>query len=501
MKGTVKRKVLTSGRLSGGVKVQPVRRKGTDDPGAAGRPELSYSLYSTDSEDQVITLHKGLDRCAALLNGILEAEAVDRPQTVKDGSAKPRSTSSVGKKTTKKQIPKKDQKPHSGPGRPRPRPGPHQSSPAPHTGVKLHLSKKQRHDLQLSKSQISEPRPPPTSPTSLPQAPPTPQGAVGPSDRHQDECGRPTELCETAHGGGQVDAVETDRKLETVQRLMDELRALIGRDSIVETLLDHLELAVSASNHELQLHNHDKQTHRNAMLLREQLKTMDLDKEQRTQNLQESNVTVLRDELAAARCELHRLRDDVTELRKDLKDTQNRLTDRETDNRLLRTELDRTRKHLQDSVHHQSQLSMLVQQRQEEVEKLQRVLHLHQWGPTGPPQDRIHQYLMSLGQQDPAHPEEEVGVATETDGQKAEDKRTDSASLRRSSRPDHVDQSHGEKRRSVSECDVESVTYDWSVRSESTFDTRAETAFRDGLAALDASIASLQKTIQMDLVR
>lgn len=299
-----------------------------------------------------------------------------------------------------------------------------------------------------------------------------------------------------------MDAAETDQKLKTVQQLMDELRALIGRDSVVETLLDHLELAVCASNHEPPLHNHDAQTHRNVMVLTEQLKT-DLDKKQKTQNLQESNVSLLQDELAAAQCELHRLRDDVTELRRDLKDAQNRLTDRETDNQLLKTELDRTRKRLQDSVDHQSQLSTLVQQRQEEVEKLQRVLHLHRWGPTGPPQDRVHQYLMSLGQQDPAHPEEEeeVGVATETDGRKAEDKRTDTASLRQSSRPGHVDQSHGEKRRSVSECDVESVTYDWSVRSESTFDTRAETAFRDGLAALDASIASLQKTIQMDLVR
>lgn len=504
MKGTVKRKVLTSGRLSGGVKVQPVRRKGTDLPGAAGRPEPSYSLYSTDSEDQVITLHKGLDRCAALLNGILEAEAVDRPQRMKDGSAKPRSTTSVGKKTTKKQIPKKDQNTHSGPGRPRPRPAPHQSSPAPHTGVKLHPSKKQHHDLRSTKNQTSEPRPPPTGPTSLPQAPPTPQLAAGPSDQHQDECGRPTELCETVHDGGQVDAAETDRKLKTVQRLMDELRALIGRDSVVETLLDHLELAVSASNHDLPQHdnNHHAQTHRNVMLLREQLKR-DFDKEQKTQNLQEPNVSVLRDELAAAQCELHRLRDDVTELRKDLKDTQGRLTDRETDNQLLKTELDRTRKHLQDSVDQQSQLSALVQQRQEEVEKLQRALHLHQWGPTGPPQDRIHQYLMSLDQQDPAHleEEEEVGVAIETDGQKVEDKRTDAASLRWSSRPGHADQSHDEQRRSVSECDAESVTCDWSVRSESTFDTRAEAAFRDGLAALDASIASLQKTIQIDLVR
>ncbi|KAJ8282393.1 hypothetical protein COCON_G00049120 [Conger conger] len=39
--------------------------------------DAGYSLYSTDSEDQVTTIHKGLDRCAALLNGILQMEKTD----------------------------------------------------------------------------------------------------------------------------------------------------------------------------------------------------------------------------------------------------------------------------------------------------------------------------------------------------------------------------------------------------------------------------------------
>lgn len=462
MKGTTRRKVLTSGRLSGGVRGQPVRRKVTDVPEAAEHPEPTYSLYSTESEEQVRTLHQGLDRCAALLNGILQAEAVDRPQTLKDAATKPKPSTSAGKKSTKKQGPKKDQNLHRGPGRPRPR----QPSPAPHTGVKPDLSKKKQQDLQSAKSKTPEPRPLTASPTSLAQALPTPQSAVGPSDRHQDG----------------------DGKLETVQRLMDELRTLIGRDSVVETLLDRLELAVTASNGELQMHNHDAQPLRNvtAMLLKEELKK-DLDKEE-TQNLPESTVSVLQDQLAAAQRELQQLRDDVAELQKDLKDTQTRLTDRETDNQLLTTELDRARTRLQDSVVHQSQLSTLAQQRLEEVEKLQRVLLLHRRPTTAPPQDRIHHYLMSLRHQDPAHPEEEeVGVATETNGQEPH--------------PGHVDRSHHEKRRSASEGDFESVTCDRTVGSESTFDTRAEVAFRDGLAALDASIASLQKTIQMDLVR
>ncbi|NWY00561.1 CCD14 protein, partial [Nothoprocta ornata] len=36
--------------------------------------ESGYSLYSTDSEDQVDTIHNGLDRCAALLQNILQNE-------------------------------------------------------------------------------------------------------------------------------------------------------------------------------------------------------------------------------------------------------------------------------------------------------------------------------------------------------------------------------------------------------------------------------------------
>ncbi|KAF7647506.1 hypothetical protein LDENG_00171520, partial [Lucifuga dentata] len=91
MKGTAKRKVVTSGRLTGGVKGQPARRRVT--PNAAAVSEPAFSLYSTDSEDQVTTLHKGLDRCAALLSGILQAERAE---------AKPRSSVFLGMKISKK---------------------------------------------------------------------------------------------------------------------------------------------------------------------------------------------------------------------------------------------------------------------------------------------------------------------------------------------------------------------------------------------------------------
>ncbi|XP_041699257.2 coiled-coil domain-containing protein 14-like [Coregonus clupeaformis] len=53
----------------------------------------------------------------------------------------------------------------------------------------------------------------------------------------------------------------------------------------------------------------------------------------------------------------------------------------------------------------------------------------------------------------------------------------------------------------LSLCEVRSLASDWSAGSSSTFDTRDEQEFRNGLAALDASIASLQKTIKQDLKR
>ncbi|KAK7154918.1 hypothetical protein R3I93_009766 [Phoxinus phoxinus] len=73
--GVSRPKVVSSGRLTGSGRGQILKKR------FAGRcvPPLepAYSLYSTDSEDQVTTIHKGLDRCAALLNGILQAEQAE----------------------------------------------------------------------------------------------------------------------------------------------------------------------------------------------------------------------------------------------------------------------------------------------------------------------------------------------------------------------------------------------------------------------------------------
>lgn len=54
---------------------------------------------------------------------------------------------------------------------------------------------------------------------------------------------------------------------------------------------------------------------------------------------------------------------------------------------------------------------------------------------------------------------------------------------------------------SFSSCDIKSLASDWSGNSWSTFNTRDEQDFRNGLAALDASIASLQRTLKADLKR
>ncbi|XP_056314946.1 coiled-coil domain-containing protein 14 isoform X2 [Danio aesculapii] len=82
--GISRLKVVSSGRLTASGRGQIHKKKVA---GTCVSPlEPGYSLYSTDSEDQVTTIHKGLDRCAALLNGILQAEQTEskpKPQGTK----------------------------------------------------------------------------------------------------------------------------------------------------------------------------------------------------------------------------------------------------------------------------------------------------------------------------------------------------------------------------------------------------------------------------------
>ncbi|XP_010179805.1 PREDICTED: coiled-coil domain-containing protein 14 [Mesitornis unicolor] len=68
-------KVLSSGRLTGAAKLTNGTKQFSLRKGCHSDVESGYSLYSTDSNKQVGTIHNGLDRCAALLKNILQNEA------------------------------------------------------------------------------------------------------------------------------------------------------------------------------------------------------------------------------------------------------------------------------------------------------------------------------------------------------------------------------------------------------------------------------------------
>ncbi|KFZ52565.1 Coiled-coil domain-containing protein 14, partial [Podiceps cristatus] len=70
--------VLSSGRLTGAAKLTNGRKQLGLRKGCHSDVESGYSLYSTDSDDQVDTIHNGLDHCAALLKSILQNEATGR---------------------------------------------------------------------------------------------------------------------------------------------------------------------------------------------------------------------------------------------------------------------------------------------------------------------------------------------------------------------------------------------------------------------------------------
>ncbi|XP_034402898.1 RNA-binding protein 33 [Cyclopterus lumpus] len=335
---------------------------------------------------------------------------------------------------------------------------------------------------------------------------------------------------------GQVDEVpqdlhsraETDVKGKTVQSLLGELKALIaGQGSVAERLLSHLEQMVSSTlmcrgssniwtEPELSLHSQNTQLCRRVRILNQQLKQKGrADTHQNPEML----VFTLQEELGAAQSRLQDLQEDHAELRKALED-------REAKNALIQTDLEATRSRLLDSEREKSELASLAQQRLEDLGNLNRVLqghdssnrppvvdgsdtqqHLNQHRPglAEPPTDRITQFLMSLGPLQPPSTElvcvaAERGPASQPGVRPVDSTRP---------QPAHLDPSHGlqevrsraTERRRLSRCDVDSVWSDCSTRSGSSFDTRDEVAFRDGLAALDASIASLQKTIQLDLGR
>ncbi|XP_033018768.1 coiled-coil domain-containing protein 14 isoform X1 [Lacerta agilis] len=73
--GSVRHKVLSSGRLAGSAKLTSGGKQNALRKVARPDADFGYSLYSTDSEDQVATIHHGLDRCASLLKDILQNES------------------------------------------------------------------------------------------------------------------------------------------------------------------------------------------------------------------------------------------------------------------------------------------------------------------------------------------------------------------------------------------------------------------------------------------
>lgn len=141
----------------------------------------------------------------------------------------------------------------------------------------------------------------------------------------------------------------------------------------------------------------------------------------------------------------------------------------------------------------------------------------HRKHPAGPPADHITHYLLSLDQLDPAEQAERAHTAEQmrnvspladvTSHQADKPAEASNPNLNQLCCLDKIQpcgqwtrgERGGLRDLTLSHCDVELVRSEWSMTSESTFNTRDEAAFRDGLAALDARIASLQKTVQLEL--
>lgn len=127
--------------------------------------------------------------------------------------------------------------------------------------------------------------------------------------------------------------------------------------------------------------------------------------------------------------------------------------------------------------------------------------HQHAADPTEEATERITYYLMSM-----RPPEATAKDRTPQSGQTAAQQGAQPAEnpARRSPRLDleagvHKDLPFGPMSTcTMSQCDVESTWSDWSLKSGSTLNTRDEAAYRDGLSALDTSIANLLKSIQLD---
>ncbi|XP_061546265.1 uncharacterized protein ccdc14 isoform X2 [Phycodurus eques] len=311
--------------------------------------------------------------------------------------------------------------------------------------------------------------------------------------------------------------------------------------SIAERLLSHLEITVSSpqmnSNDfdaeklaDLQaLHIQNAQLHRRVAFLNKQLK--DKERQHNTGTLCTSEVLSLPEDLADAQSRLQEIQGILAEVRKSLLDTKKQLLDN----------LQTMRTKFVQSEQAKSELASLAQQRLEKIKNLERIIKsgdvsecdtvvdlamsdaaLKEQYDQSSASERITKYLMTLDQPEASHIGGNVHMAAEREENTPEEAKMSSTLLgKQPSHPYlHLERTHSdgfeglrlseqqmaeEGRRLfdslLSEGKVDAMSTDCSMRSVSTFDTRDEVAFRDGLAALDASIASLQKTIKQDLGR
>ncbi|XP_028252113.1 protein Hook homolog 1 isoform X5 [Parambassis ranga] len=339
MKGKVKRKVVSSGRLTGAVEANRVTLGA-----AAASTEPAYSLYSTDSEDQVTTLHKGLDRCAVLLSGILQAEKAGSPSFPRMVKSV-KSSASLGRNIIK-EPPTKTAPNHQ------------KSSPSATAtpGVKLHPPQKQPHALPVQGPSrgLSRTVPPPQTSvllsmhqtSSLPLHHPN-------SPRSQTKAERDGEQEAVHVRDVKIQSPEADRKgarggeesgvdarVKMVQSLLSELRTLItGQGSVTEKLLSHLEQTVSSPQTNIQteyaqelssLQSENAQLRRRVKILNQQLKEREkVEKHQNLEILCTSDALSLQEELFTARSRLRELQDDLAGLQKSLQYTQSQLRGRE----------------------------------------------------------------------------------------------------------------------------------------------------------------------------
>ncbi|XP_024120983.1 uncharacterized protein ccdc14 [Oryzias melastigma] len=492
MNPKLKRQEVTSGRLAGTLKVNRQT--------PAGPPDAAFSLYSTDSEEQVSTLHRGLDRCAVLLDHILQADAagISSPQRTPSEAATRRRTPAG-----KKKLPGK---PGQSPGRTtrsfnHSRPGSHtvkagaarsrvntsqgkSSSKRPTT--KTGLSSSGLHGRVSSTPTATQTcaagaqsglRPRPLQRRAvrspLPPEPPTITASLRSS---QQVVSVPPELegaeqdCVPVRDPGpHSSAADPPRSVEeqeaascsrtTVHRLLEELKATTAEQ---DRLAEHVSLEQSSSPPQVRL-------------------------EPSSPSAERAEVLGLQGELESAQARLQQLQEDLGELRRALQDTQSQLKDVQAENALLKTDLDFHKQQLLDGERVNRELASLAQLRLEEMEKLQSLLQSAADTPT----DRIKGFLRSLSQAEPTPTEHVQERRSPPPGD----------AFPQSDRENPHLQACARRARSPSLCDSASLWSTWSARSSSTFDTRDEAAFRDGLAALDASIASLQRTFQLDLRR